>query len=99
MVRPARWGSAARPTVIRLSKSRENIFHGHGGTAFFLTPFLRSYGGGGEDTASATRLAIGGRRDSWPRRPRTSRTQPSCGLRRPGSAGPGGCAGEHAPAG
>jgi DNA-binding XRE family transcriptional regulator len=28
-------------TVIRLSKSREDIFHGHGGTAFFLTPFLR----------------------------------------------------------
>ena len=52
-------GSAHRRpgrTVIRLSKSRENIFHGHGGTAFFLTPFLRGHGGGGEGTASATRL-------------------------------------------
>ena len=47
----------------------------------------------------ATRLAIGGRRGSWPRGPRTSRTQHSCGLRRPGPAGPGGCAGEPAPAG
>jgi hypothetical protein len=38
-------------------------------------------------------LAIGGRRDSWPQGPKTSRTQHSCGLRRPGPAGPGGCAG------
>jgi hypothetical protein len=30
---------------------------------------------GGEGTASATRLAIGGRRDPWPGRPRASRTQ------------------------
>ena len=69
------------------------------GAAFFLTPFLRGHGSGGEGTASATRLAIGGRRDSWPGRPRTSRTQHSYGLRRPDPAGPGGCAGEQAPAG
>ena len=59
-----------------------------------MTPFLRGHSSGGEGMASATRLAIGGRRDSWPGRPRTSRTQHSCGLRRPGPAGPGGCAGD-----
>ena len=69
------------------------------GAAFSLTPFLRGHSSGGEGMASATRLAIGGRRDSWPGRPRTSRTQHSCGLRRPGPAGPGGCAGGGVPAG
>ena len=37
-------------------------------------------------------LAIGSWRGSWPRRPRTNRTQPTCGLRRPRSAEQGGCA-------
>jgi hypothetical protein len=44
-------------------------------------------------------FAIGGRRDPGPHRPRTSRTQHSCGLWRPSPAGPGGCAGDSAPAG
>lgn len=44
-------------------------------------------------------LNISSRRDSWPRRPRTSRTQHSCGLRRPRSAEQGGCARDNAPAG
>jgi hypothetical protein len=64
-----------------------------------LTPFLRGHGGGGEGAASATRLVIGGKRDPWPRRPWTSRTQHSCGLRRPRPAEQGGCAGGGAPAG
>ena len=56
------------------------------GAAFSLTPFLRGHSSGGEGTASATRLAIGGGRNSGPRRPQTSRTQHSCGLWRPRSA-------------
>jgi hypothetical protein len=47
----------------------------------------------------ATRLAIAGGRGSWPPRPRTSRTQHSCGLRRPHSAEQGGCARNSVPAG
>jgi hypothetical protein len=45
-----------------------------------------------------TQLAICGRRACWAPRPETSRTQHSCGLWRPGPAGPGGCAREQAPA-
>jgi hypothetical protein len=44
-------------------------------------------------------LALSGRRDSWPRRPRTRRTQHSCGLRRPRSVEQGGCARTRAPTG
>jgi hypothetical protein len=69
------------------------------GATFFLTPFLRGQSSGGGGAPAATRLAIGGRRDSWPPRPRTSRTQHSCGLRRPSPAGPGGWARDSAPAG
>jgi hypothetical protein len=36
------------------------------GAAFFLTLFLRGHSSGGEGDASATRLAISGRRDSGP---------------------------------
>jgi hypothetical protein len=89
-------GRQSSRTVIRLSKSRENTSHGHGGTALSLAPLLRGHSSGGAGTAPATRLAIGGR---LVRGPRTSRTQHSCGLRRPRPAGPGGCAGEQAPAG
>ena len=84
-------------TRIRFSLSRENIFHGHGGSAFLLTPFLRGHSSGGEGNRSATRLGYPGRRGSWPRRPRTSRTQHAYGLRRPRSAEQGGCAGEQRP--
>ncbi len=87
-------------TLIRFSKSRENIFHGHGGKGVFLDAFFS------EVTAAVVRtrprrpgLAIGGRHDSGPQSAQTSRTQHSCRLWRPRSAELGGCAGEQAPVG
>jgi hypothetical protein len=89
----------ARPNPHKALGVKRQYFLRPRGAAFSLTPFLRGHGSGGEGTASATRLAISGRRDPGPRRPTTSRTPHSCGLRRPSPARPGGCAGEQAPAG
>src|SRR5205823_4915881 len=69
------------------------------GAALFLTPFLRGHSSGGEGHRSATRLGYRMRTRLLAPRPRTSRTQHSCGLRRPRSAERGGCAGSGVPAG
>src|SRR5262249_19390513 len=66
---------------------------------FFLAPFLRGHSGGGEGTASATRLAIGGRGGPRAAGAKTGRPPHPSGLPRPHPPGPGGRAGESAPAG
>jgi len=64
-----------------------------------LTSTFRVDGCGGGGNASAARLEYHGQTRLRSLGLRTSRTQHSCGLRRPRSAEQGGCAGDSAPAG
>jgi hypothetical protein len=66
--------------------------------AFFLTPDSRTPCSDGEDSSWRSGLLIWSRRGSQ-LTAETSRTQHSCGLRRPDLAGSGGCAGNGVPAG
>src|SRR5262249_43763954 len=74
------------PNTNKALKVKRRYFPRPRGAAFFWTPCL-----GGAAAVVRTRpwrpgFTIGSKRDSGPRRPQTSRTQHSCGLRRPRSA-------------
>jgi hypothetical protein len=86
-----RSGRVAAREFIRLSKSRDNNslpWNGEG----FLAPRFRVDSGGAGGHPAATRLGYREQASAPdPAGPTTSRTQHSCGLRRPNPAGSGGC--------
>jgi hypothetical protein len=89
----------ATPNPHKVLAVKRKYFPRPRGAALFLTPFLRGPSSGGEGTASATRLAIGGRRDSWPQGRGRAAPNTHADSGGPAPAGPGGCAGDQAPAG